>query len=112
MSKVVPIVLCGGSGTRLWPLSRRSLPKQFVPLIGEKSLLQMTFERVAAFSCEGVVWAVANEDYRFLVRDAAEMAGVRVRNILEPAGRNTAAAMAAVALNMDPDLSSSRSFCA
>ena len=43
---ITPVVLCGGSGTRLWPLSRRSFPKQFVPLIGNKSLLQLTLERV------------------------------------------------------------------
>ena len=46
-SMVQPVILCGGSGTRLWPLSRKSFPKQFVPLIGDKSLLQLTLERVA-----------------------------------------------------------------
>ena len=47
MSIITPVILCGGSGTRLWPLSRKSFPKQFVPLIGGKSLLQLTLERVA-----------------------------------------------------------------
>lgn len=45
-SSTVPVILCGGSGTRLWPLSRKSFPKQFVPLIGDKSLLQLTGERL------------------------------------------------------------------
>lgn len=47
MSTITPVILCGGSGTRLWPLSRKSIPKQFVALIGGKSLLQLTLERVA-----------------------------------------------------------------
>lgn len=99
MMNIQPVILCGGSGTRLWPLSRRSFPKQFVPLIGDKSLLQATFERVAKLVDDQLVWTVANEDHRFLVRDAAEAANVPCKSILEPAGRNTAAAMAAVALN-------------
>jgi mannose-1-phosphate guanylyltransferase/mannose-6-phosphate isomerase len=46
-AKITPVILCGGSGTRLWPLSRKSFPKQFVPLVDNKSLLQLTLERVA-----------------------------------------------------------------
>lgn len=102
-TNIQPVILCGGSGTRLWPLSRKSLPKQFVPLIGEKSLLQTTFERVAKLADEQPVWTVANEDHRFLVRDAAEAANVACKSILEPMGRNTAAAMAAAALNAQPE---------
>lgn len=100
---IQPVVLCGGSGTRLWPLSRKSLPKQFVPLINEKSLLQATFERVATLAEDQHVWAVASKDHRFLVRDAAEVAGVTCTSILEPVGRNTAAAMTAAALNVKPE---------
>ena len=47
---ITPVILCGGSGTRLWPLSRKSFPKQFVPLIGNKSLLQLTLERLAGLA--------------------------------------------------------------
>ena len=61
----MPVVLCGGSGIRLWPLSRKSFPKQFVPLVGGRSLLQLTLERVAALSSR--VIAVAAEEHRFLV---------------------------------------------
>jgi mannose-1-phosphate guanylyltransferase/mannose-6-phosphate isomerase len=50
--KITPVVLCGGSGTRLWPLSRKSFPKQFVPLIGKKSLLQLTLERFGRLGLE------------------------------------------------------------
>ena len=93
---ILPVILCGGSGTRLWPLSRKSFPKQFVPLIGDKSLLQLTLERVRALSATPL--AIAAEDHRFLVQDAAEAAGVTVHQLLEPVGRNTAAAMAVAAL--------------
>lgn len=98
---IQPIILCGGSGTRLWPLSRKSIPKQFIPLIEGKSLLQSTFERVQNLANEKTVWTVANKDHRFLVRDAAEAANVPFKSILEPVSRNTAAAMAAAALNAE-----------
>ena len=102
MKEIQPVILCGGSGTRLWPLSRKSLPKQFVPLIGEKSLLQITFERVAEFAETRPIWTVTGEEHRFLVKDAAEAAKILNRSILEPIGRNTAAAMAVAALNAPP----------
>lgn len=92
-----PVILCGGSGTRLWPLSRKSFPKQFVPLIGGKSLLHRTFERLALLNRE--VTVVAAEDHRFLVADSMTEAGVEGGIILEPAPRNTAAAMALAALS-------------
>ena len=95
-ASIFPVVLCGGSGTRLWPLSRQMFPKQFVPLIDGKSLLQLTLERVKSLS--EIVMTVESDDHRFLVQDAAETAGVTVRHLLEPVGRNTAAAMAAAAL--------------
>jgi len=98
---VRPIVLCGGSGTRLWPLSRKALPKQFVPLVGSKSLLQLTLERLSALS--GEVTCVASEEHRFLVQEAMDAAGVTGREVLEPVARNTAAAMAAAALLAEPD---------
>lgn len=74
-----------------------------MPLIGGKSLLQATFERVEAFTGKQPIWTVASEGHRFLVRDAAEAANVSFTSILEPVGRNTAAAMAAAALNADPN---------
>jgi len=101
-SSIRPVILCGGSGTRLWPLSRQSLPKQFAPLLGGKSLLQATFERVQSLSADPI-WTVASESHRFLVRDAAAAAKVKAKHILEPVGRNTAAAMAAAALQANAD---------
>jgi mannose-1-phosphate guanylyltransferase/mannose-6-phosphate isomerase len=101
MSSITPVILCGGSGTRLWPLSRKSFPKQFVPLIGDKSLLQLTMERLAELSPHLI--AVTSEEHRFLVADSLRAAKVSCRVILEPAARNTAAAMALAALRARPE---------
>ncbi|MDP9902220.1 sugar phosphate nucleotidyltransferase, partial [Variovorax ginsengisoli] len=62
-SSIHPVVLCGGSGTRLWPLSRKALPKQFAPLIDGKSLLQLTLERLSVLNKN--VTCIASEDHRF-----------------------------------------------
>lgn len=96
MTSITPVILCGGSGTRLWPLSRKSFPKQFAPLIGNKSLLQLTLERVAKLGNQ--VIAVTAEDHRFMVVDAMREARVPGCVVLEPIPRNTAAAMAVAAL--------------
>lgn len=106
MNMILPVILCGGSGKRLWPLSRKALPKQFVPLIGQKSLLQLTIERVNRIHpghspCRVV--CVAAEDHRFFVLDALQAAGAQGDIVLEAAGRNTAAAMASAALREAPD---------
>jgi mannose-1-phosphate guanylyltransferase / mannose-6-phosphate isomerase len=93
---ITPVILCGGSGTRLWPLSRKSFPKQFVPLIGGKSLLQLTLERVSGLARRLTV--VAAEGHRFMVADSMQGLSCPAQTILEPTGRNTAAAMALAAL--------------
>ena len=96
---IQPVILCGGAGTRLWPLSRKSFPKQFVPLIGGKSLLQLTLERVAGLADPTVgVVCVGSEEHRFLISEAMDTAGIKGTIVLEPAARNTAAAMALAAL--------------
>ncbi len=94
---ILPVILCGGSGTRLWPLSRKSFPKQFVPLVGERSLLELTLRRVAPLGAS--VLMVAADDHRFMVLEALEAAGVAGSMLLEPSPRNTAAAMALAALH-------------
>ena len=101
MTQIQPVVLCGGSGTRLWPLSRKTLPKQFVPLVGDKSLLVLTLERLRQLNTE--VTCVAAEEHRFLVQEGIDAAKVCGTQLLEPVARNTAAAMAAVALLADPE---------
>lgn len=96
-NKIKAIILCGGSGTRLWPLSRESFPKQFVPLIEGQSLLGLTINRVKSL---GSPICVTNEEHRFLVQELLKKAlgDFDESILLEPAGRNTAAAMATVAL--------------
>lgn len=94
---ITPVVLCGGTGTRLWPLSRKSLPKQFSPIIGDKSLFQLTLERCSKLSDKNII--VASKDHRFMVQEAMDEGGVGGTVILEPLGRNTAPAMALAALN-------------
>ncbi len=93
---ITPVVLCGGSGTRLWPVSRKSFPKQFVPLIGGKSLLDLTLERLRPLGPSLMV--VAAEAHRFMVADALQASPGAAQVILEPVARNTAAATALAAL--------------
>ena len=124
---VLPVILCGGSGTRLWPLSRKAFPKQFIPLINNKSLLQLTMERLTGLADRKVtevaevelgpksgsaaqahphayqLICVSSEEHRFLVADTAAHVGLKVHQILEPQAKNTAAAMALAALAVPPD---------
>ena len=69
MTDLVPVLLSGGSGTRLWPLSRETHPKQFQPLVGERSLLQATWARLAGLSGMAAPVVVANEEHRFMVAE-------------------------------------------
>jgi mannose-1-phosphate guanylyltransferase/mannose-1-phosphate guanylyltransferase/mannose-6-phosphate isomerase len=96
--KIVPVILSGGSGTRLWPVSRRSFPKQFWPLISERSMLAETALRAASSGFAGPI-VVTNQDHRFVVAEQLRDAGiVGARILLEPVGRNSAPAIAAAAL--------------
>ena len=96
---LTPVVLCGGSGTRLWPLSRSNLPKQFLPLVSERTMLQETVMRLQGLDGAEAPIAIANEEHRFLVADQLrEISRPAQALVLEPAGRGTAAAAAAAAL--------------
>jgi mannose-1-phosphate guanylyltransferase/mannose-6-phosphate isomerase len=100
MGPVVPVILAGGSGSRLWPLSRELFPKQFHALVGEDSLLQSTLKRAGRVAASGPV-IVCNEAHRFLVAEQCRVAGVPWRRIiLESQGRNTAPAIALAALDI------------
>ena len=93
-----PVLLSGGSGTRLWPLSREAYPKQFLPLAGDHTMVQDTWLRVAPLANATPI-VVANEEHRFLVAEQLRQIGAPVPAIiLEPVGRNTAPAIAAAAL--------------
>ncbi|KPN05014.1 mannose-1-phosphate guanylyltransferase, partial [Xanthomonas arboricola] len=103
MSDVLPIILSGGSGTRLWPLSRESYPKQFLPLVGEHSMLQATWLRSAPVAAHAPI-VVANEEHRFMAAEQLQQLGVKPSAILlEPKGRNTAPAIAVAALEATRD---------
>jgi mannose-1-phosphate guanylyltransferase/mannose-6-phosphate isomerase len=111
MALVVPVILCGGSGTRLWPLSRAGFPKQFLALSGDgsgKTLFQLAVERLNAVGQNqtaksaitlGQTLVITNEEHRFLVLDQLrEMPAIKATLLLEPAGRNTAPALTLAAL--------------
>lgn len=98
-STIIPVILAGGQGTRLWPMSRAARPKQFLPLLGDTSLYQQTLSRVADKATYGPPVIVTNADYRFLVAEQAAELGIATAAILlEPVARNTAAAIAAAAV--------------
>ena len=110
MTRIQPIILCGGSGSRLWPLSRQAYPKQFVRLVGEESLFQASALRVSGKS-DGLEFdapvIMTNADFRFIVAEQLTSVGIDPGPILiEPEGRNTAPAILAAALSVaarDPD---------
>jgi mannose-1-phosphate guanylyltransferase/mannose-6-phosphate isomerase len=98
MIKLQPVLLSGGSGTRLWPLSREAYPKQFLPLAGDETMLQATWQRVAAIAAAPPI-VIANEEHRFLVAEQLRQLDAPTPAIvLEPVGRNTAPAIAVAAL--------------
>ncbi|REM95725.1 mannose-1-phosphate guanylyltransferase/mannose-6-phosphate isomerase, partial [Mycobacterium tuberculosis] len=103
MQNLLPVILSGGSGTRLWPLSRESYPKQFLALAGEQTMLQATWQRVAAIAGRAPL-IVANEEHRFVAAEQLQQLGVQPQAILlEPVGRNTAPAIAVAALEATRD---------
>ncbi|SFO30271.1 mannose-1-phosphate guanylyltransferase/mannose-6-phosphate isomerase [Nitrosospira briensis] len=100
MQSLIPVVLSGGSGTRLWPLSREKYPKQLLPLIGEDSLLQATLRRMEGLTDVqlGAPLVVCNEEYRFVIAEQLRLMGTKGAILLEPVGRNTAPALTLAAL--------------
>ena len=103
MNTVQPVILSGGSGTRLWPLSREAYPKQFLPLAGKLTMLQATWQRVAPIASRGPL-VIANEEHRFVAAEQLQQVGAEpAAIILEPVGRNTAPAIAVAALEATRD---------
>lgn len=104
---ITPIILCGGSGTRMWPLSRGAFPKQFLSLYGGDTLLQQTSSRLSGLADVAPPILISNQEQRFLVAEQLRAIGVNnARIVLEPIGKNTAPAVAAaafLALESDPD---------
>jgi mannose-1-phosphate guanylyltransferase / mannose-6-phosphate isomerase len=105
-NRIVPIILSGGSGTRLWPVSRESFPKQLWPLVSERTMMQETALRAVAPALAPPI-VVCNNEHRFLIAEQLRAVGIMdARIVLEPVGRNSAPAIAAAALlvaETDPD---------
>ena len=97
---ILPVILSGGSGTRLWPLSRKMHPKQLLPLVNENSLLQGTLNRFKTATDIVHAIVICNEEYRFMVAEQVRQTHIKgVDIILEPVGRNTAPAITLAAFN-------------
>ncbi|STQ44999.1 Mannose-1-phosphate guanylyltransferase 1 [Ewingella americana] len=102
---LIPIIMAGGSGSRLWPLSRSLYPKQFLRLNGEFTMLETTINRLNGIAIEAPV-VICNEQHRFIVAEQLRQMGRLTKNIiLEPFGRNTAPAIALAALSALKDKS-------
>lgn len=102
-SVLKPVIMAGGSGSRLWPLSRELFPKQFLPLASDRAMLQVTVDRLQGLTDEQPL-VICNEAHRFLVAEQLRQLGGLGQNILlEPAGRNTAPAIALAALHATRD---------
>jgi len=97
--QIIPVILSGGSGTRLWPLSRKQYPKQYLPLVGDNTMLQETILRLNGLDNLADPIIICNADHRFLVAEQCQQIDIESPTILlEPIGRNTAPAIAAAAL--------------
>jgi mannose-1-phosphate guanylyltransferase/mannose-6-phosphate isomerase len=97
---MIPVILSGGSGSRLWPLSRKLYPKQFLALTGELSLFQQTLQRLN-FDGMQTPMVVCNLEHRFIVNEQLGKIGISIQSmLLEPFGRNTAPAVAMAALQL------------
>ena len=97
--KIIPVILSGGSGTRLWPLSRKMYPKQFLNLVGDKTMIQKTWSRLQGLEITSPI-IVCNEDHRFIVAEQMRQMGVEHPHIiLEPEGKNTAPAITLAAMH-------------
>jgi len=104
---VTPVILCGGAGTRLWPVSREKMPKHFVPLIGKLTTFQQVLDRVNRSGLFAPPIIITNSDFRFVVAEQTRARGAKATIILEPQRRDSAAAIAAVsefAIKRDPNV--------
>ena len=104
--RLIPVVMCGGAGTRLWPVSRESMPKQFVPLVDERSTFQQVLDRIADVELFERPIIITNSDFRFIVAEQLRECDIEADIVLEPMRRDSAMAVAvaaALARERDPE---------
>ena len=97
MRKILPVIMCGGAGTRVWPESRESMPKQFIPLVGQRSTFQDTLSRVSVDDLFARPLVITHADFRFLVAEQARTIGAEPEIVLEPARKDSGLAVAVAA---------------
>src|SRR5689334_6691143 len=95
---IVPVIMCGGAGTRLWPVSRESMPKQFVPLVGTHSTFQQVLGRISDAGLFDRPIIITNADFRFVVAEQLRAQGIDADIVLEPMRRDSGPAVGAAAL--------------
>src|SRR5215470_6061152 len=103
-ARIIPLVLAGGAGTRLWPVSRDAMPKQFLPLVGEKSTYQQALMRVSTPDLFAPPIVMTSDAFRFFARRQAEEIGIDATVVLEPIRRDSGLAIAADHVILDTDL--------
>lgn len=86
---IIPVIMCGGAGTRLWPVSRESMPKQFVPLVGQGSTFQQVLARISDASLFSRPIVITNTDFRFVVAEQLREQGIEADIVLEPSRRDS-----------------------
>ena len=95
--RLIPVIMCGGAGTRLWPVSRESMPKQFVPLVDERSTFQQVLGRIANTDLFDRPIVITHSDFRFIAAEQLRECGVEADIVLEPSRRDSAMAVAVAA---------------
>src|SRR5580692_1693186 len=95
---LIPVIMCGGAGTRLWPVSRESMPKQFVPLVDERSTFQQVLHRIRNDTLFDRPIVITNSDFRFIVAEQMRECDVAGDIVLEPSRRDSAMAVAVAAV--------------
>src|ERR1700680_2200149 len=95
---LIPVIMCGGAGPRLWPLSRESMPKQFVPLVGERSTFQHVLGRIRDETIFARPIVITNSDFRFIVAEKMRECAVKGDIVLEPIRRDSAMAVGVAAV--------------
>ena len=97
-AQIIPVIMCGGAGTRLWPVSRESMPKQFVPLVGQGTMFQQVLERISDPDLFTRPIIITSADFRFVVAEQLRERGIEADIVLEPMRRDSGPAVAVAAV--------------